>query len=135
MQCDFNIHIEDVSELLTLIDALRDRPLVVEKIVEDRREQEAPTAQEEPLEDIIEQTVEQTAEQRQPRTQRVLIPQQANGRYCVECGKSLTGGQRIFCSQGHAGKWTTQHRGEKARPRFSPPVTTVVAGEGILAPR
>lgn len=59
------------------------------------------------------------------------------GIYCRFCGKELDTSktQRIFCSQACAGRWTGQHKGEKATPRLTLKDerlgTTVVAGEGV----
>lgn len=59
------------------------------------------------------------------------------GIYCRFCGKELdtSKSQRIFCSQGCAGRWQSQHKGQKATPRLTLKDeklgTTVVPGEGI----
>ena len=59
------------------------------------------------------------------------------GIYCRFCGKELDTkkAQKIFCSQGCAGRWQGQHKGEHPTPRLTLKDemlgTTVVAGEGI----
>jgi len=59
------------------------------------------------------------------------------GIYCRFCGKELDTkkAQKIFCSQGCAGRWQGQHKGEHPTPRLTLKDemlgTTVVAGEGV----
>ena len=59
------------------------------------------------------------------------------GIYCRFCGKELdtSKSQKIFCSQGCAGRWQAQHKGQKATPRLTLKDemlgTTVVPGEGV----
>lgn len=59
------------------------------------------------------------------------------GIYCRYCGKELDTKttQKIFCSQGCAGRWQGQHKGEHPTPRLTLKDemlgTTVVAGEGV----
>jgi hypothetical protein len=59
------------------------------------------------------------------------------GIYCRFCGKELDTkkSQKIFCSQGCAGRWQGQHKGHKPTPRLTLKDemlgTTVVAGEGV----
>lgn len=65
---------------------------------------------------------------------KTTLPPKANGRYCLQCDKPLTGAQNVFCTQSHAGIWTNAHRGTKAKPIFKARGTrpeTIVAGEGV----
>jgi len=86
------------------------------------------------LEETINQLRElQRAEGKAERPAQKLV---IRGVYCRFCGKMLNGTtQKIFCSQACAGRWTGQHKGERATPRLTLKDeklgTTVVAGEGV----
>jgi hypothetical protein len=59
----------------------------------------------------------------------------ARGLYCRNCGRTLSGRQKVFCTRKCAAVWHGQHQGEVATPRLEineKPEAVVEAGVGVV---
>lgn len=82
----------------------------------------------------------ETAEAEPPKVEKILLPQGANGRFCIaplldsegggQCGQALKGEQQFFCSTAHAQRWRKRNRKIKPTSMFHLPPRTFVAGVG-----
>lgn len=119
-----------------LDDIVRVNDLLRDEVAEVRREMKIQRG-------ALEETIDQLRELQKRADGKAEKPK-SNGKtamlrgiYCRYCGKELdtNTGQKIFCSQGCAGRWQGQHKGERPTPRLTLKDemlgTTVVAGEGV----
>lgn len=163
MQLDLNIKLDSVEELLQLLEGIRPTPVPLTAVVSNGTLEKAIDTEAldeiSALNDDVGKLWEHmTQVEHQQKIQRGALEETAKdlrdiqraegkaekpgqalalkGVYCRFCGKMLNGTtQRIFCSQACAGRWTGQHRGQKATPRMTLKDeklgTTVVAGVGV----